>query len=71
MSKMNERGALRLTLHAQDAVVVFPTGDDSKALTVRVASLLPGEVTLMFKGDQEVWRDKIYSSPEQMRKHKG
>lgn len=69
MSKMNERGALRLTLASQDAVVIFPTGREEDALTIRVASILPGEVELMFKGDQEVWRDRLYRPGGGMRKH--
>ena len=70
MSKMNERGSLRLTMANQDAVVIHKTGDEENALTIRVASILPGEVELMFKGPQEVWRSHLWS-PGEMRKHKG
>ena len=69
MSEMNPRGALRLTLSSQDAVIVFPKGQEEDALTIRVASILPGEVELLFKGDQEVWRDRLYRPGGGMRKH--
>ncbi len=68
-TKMNERGCLRLTLSSQDAVVIHPTDREEDAIMVRVSSILPGEVELMFKGPQEVWRDRLWS-PNSMRKHR-
>ena len=66
---MNERGSLRIVMSSQDAVVVFPPDREQDALTIRVASILPGEVELMFKGNQRVIRDRLYNAGGGIRKH--
>ena len=49
-------GTLRLVLSNQDAVVCTPDDRDEDALIVRVASVLPGQVELLFTGNQRVDR---------------